>query len=118
MKRVRSNLRLWGASRKQFSLSVLVAFLGYALVFVIFPPRAFETDGNNTFVAFLNAANKAGQLVIALISLLCGINAYRDESNAPEERNMICLWCVAVTFWGFLSLLALLDWLGKIKPSF
>jgi hypothetical protein len=116
MRRYLPRIRVFGANRDEFRTSIWVAIVGYILVLSVLPPRAFGYDEPSHSYLLSNTAHVAGQFIVALASLLCAINAYRDRENVWEERLAILAWCLLLCLWMMLSLTSLLSWWGRIPP--
>ncbi len=117
MKRHLSFLHIFGADKRQFRTSIIVALIGFVLMFVLMPPRVRESHTPAFLVETQNASRIAGHFVVAVIALFCAVNAYRDKDNVLNQRVIILVWCVALCFWIAFSVLGLLNWWMILKPE-
>lgn len=95
----RFSLPIFGADKREFGTSILVALIGFALVWILSPPIVFSFHSDYARNLAINLHRSAWHFVVAFISLLCAINAFRDEENEPNNRFLIITWCLALVVW-------------------
>lgn len=107
-----------GANRHEFRASLLVALLGFIVVSLFLPIRAFGYDDDNSLVIPSHLTHMLGFFVVGLVALLCSVNAYRDQSNTNDEKSWILGWCLLLCLWVFLAVQGVAYWWGELPTVF
>jgi hypothetical protein len=104
------SLQIFGANKREFFVSVTMLLLGFIVMIVAMPPTGFESETPPNYYKNYGAARFALLFVCAVISLLCAINAWRDENASVKEHKRIVIWCGALCLWALVLLMLLFTW--------
>jgi len=107
---MREYLQIWGANKREFFVSIAMLVLGFIIMIAVMPPTGFESETPPSYYANYGATRFALLLVFVVISLLCAINAWRDESASAQEHNRIVLWMCLLCLWTPILLALLFTW--------
>jgi hypothetical protein len=111
----RFSVPILGADKREFDTSIEVAIVGLVLIWILLPPIGHSSMPNPNYVP-IHLHRAAWHFVVAFISLLCAVNAFRDKDNKPNKRLLIVVWCIVLCLWIFFSLTSLSYWWGRLPP--
>lgn len=109
------SLPLFGANWGEFWASFLVPPLSLVLIDVFTPVLLDAFLQRDKYITSYIVC-VACHLPVALTSLFCAINAYRDPTNNVDKRAVALVWGLVLCLWMSLCVHETLYWVSRLNP--
>jgi len=107
---MKRNFYILGRNKRELFISIAVLLLGFIVVIVAMPPRAYESHTPRFYYENYGAARFALLFVFAVISWFCSLNALRDKSASEKEHRRIIVWAYVLGIWTTILFALLINW--------